>query len=63
MLGNFSWFLSSADFFQNKLFQKIISGTLSECQTFWIQIRPDVIQTVCKDQQQKTKFAAGRLLN
>ena len=31
MLGNFSsYFLSSADIFQNKLFQKILSGTLPE---------------------------------
>ena len=31
MLGNL--LLSSADFFQNQLFQKILSGKLSECQT------------------------------
>ena len=30
--------VSSADFFQNRLFQKIISGILSESQTVWIQI-------------------------
>ena len=36
------------------------------CQTVWIQIRPDVllgliwVQTVCNDQQHKTKFAPGR---
>ena len=29
MLGNFSCVLSSAEFFQNHLFQKIISGILS----------------------------------
>ena len=50
--------LSSADFFQNKLFRKILSGILLECQTVWIQIRPDVllgliwVQTVCKSYQQ-----------
>ena len=44
----------SADFFQNHLFRKIISGIQSEYQTVWIQIRPDIlsgliwIQTVCK---------------
>ena len=38
--GNFSCFLSSADFFQNQLFQKILSGIPSECQTDWVQIRP-----------------------
>ena len=53
-------FLSSADFFQNQLFRKILSGTPSECQTVWIQIRPDVlsgliwVQTVCKGFQQTT---------
>ena len=31
--------LSSADFYQNFLFQKILSGTLSNCQIVWIQIR------------------------
>ena len=34
-------FLLSADFFQNQLFRKIISGIASESQTVWIQIRPD----------------------
>ena len=29
--------LLSADFFQIELFQKNLSGTLSECQTVWIQ--------------------------
>ena len=28
--------LLSADFFQNELFQKLISGTKSECQTIWM---------------------------
>ena len=32
-LGNFACFLSSADFFQNLLFRKILSGVPSECQT------------------------------
>ena len=56
--------LSSADFFQNYHFQKIISGTLSVCQTVWIQIRTDNlsvliwVQTVCKGYQQTTKVAA-----
>ena len=59
--------LSSADFFQNQLFQKIISTFQKiiselppECQTVWIQIRPDAlkasdlfsVQTVCKGYQQ-----------
>ena len=52
--------LSSADFFQNRLFRKILSGIHSQCQTVWIQIRPDVVssliwvQTVCKSYQQTT---------
>ena len=47
--------LSSADFFI-----KILSGIPSECQTVWIQIRPDIlsgliwVQTVCKGYQQMT---------
>ena len=47
-------------FFQNQLFQKILSGIPSECQTDWIQIRPDIlsglmwVQSVCKGHQQKT---------
>ena len=60
ILGNFFLhaFLSSADFFQNQLFQKTLSGIPSECQAVWIQIRPDIlsgliwIQTVCKGEQQ-----------
>ena len=37
-------FLSSADFFyQYQLFRKIISGIPSECQTDWIQIKPEVL--------------------
>ena len=61
MLGNFHDFLlSSADFFQNQLFRKILSGTPSECQTVWTQIRTDIlsvliwVQTVCKGYQQTT---------
>ena len=38
-------FLSSADFFQNQLFRKILSGIPSECLTVWIQIqtRSDIL--------------------
>ena len=38
----FHVFLPSADFFQNQLFQTILSETLSDGQTDWIQIRPDI---------------------
>ena len=44
-------------FFQNQLLRKILSGIPSECQTDWIQIRPDLgpwVQTVCKGYQQTT---------
>ena len=37
----FDAFLSSADFFQNQLFRKILSGITSECHTDWVQVRPD----------------------
>ena len=53
-------FLSSAEYFQNQDFQKILSGISSGCQTVWIQIRPDKmsgliwIETVCKGNQQTT---------
>ena len=53
-------FLSSADFFQNHFFRKILSGISSECQTVWIQVKPDIllgliwVQTVCKGYQQMT---------
>ena len=54
------FFFPSADFFQNQLFQKILSAITSECQTVCTQIRPDIlsgliwVQTVCKDYQQAT---------
>ena len=39
----FHAFLSSADFLQNQLFQKILSGIPSECQTVLILTRPDIM--------------------
>ena len=53
-------FLSSADFFQNQLFRKILSGLPLQCQTVWIQIKPDAlsgliwVETVNKGYQQTT---------
>ena len=44
---SFPLFLSSADFFQNQLLQKIISGIRPECQKVWIQIKPDVLGPNC----------------
>ena len=54
----FMLLLFSADFFFKINFQQILSGTLSECQTVWSQIRTDILsvliwfQTVCKNYQQ-----------
>ena len=55
--GKCACFLLSADFFlnQNLLFLNILSGILSEFQTFLIQIRPTKCQeTICKSYQQTT---------
>ena len=52
--------LSSADFLQNQLFRKILSGIPSECQTVRIQIRSDILSGLiwarlfCKGYQQMT---------
>ena len=52
-------FCSLVIFFKiNFFFEKILSGIPLECQTVWIQIRPDIlsglvwVQTVCKGYQQ-----------
>ena len=51
-------------FFSSKLLFKNLSGTLSERQTVWIQIRTNIlsvliwVQTVCKGYQQMTKVTA-----
>ena len=41
-LENFLAFLPYANLFQNHLFRKILPGIQSECQTDWVQIRPDI---------------------
>ena len=45
--------LSFADIFSKKhfFFKNILSGTLSECQTVWIQIRPDFLAKVISRRQ------------
>ena len=70
ILGNFAClFLSSANFFQNQPFRKILSGLPSGCQTVWIQIRPDIlsgliwVQTVFKGYQQTTLVSKELILN
>ena len=68
MLGNISCFLLSADFFQNQVFFKIISGISSGYQTVCIPDQAKVllgliwIQTVCKGYQQTIKFAVSKEL-
>ena len=48
------------------MFSKNLSGIPSECQTVWIQIRPDKtsgliwVQTVCKGYQQMTTVTTSR---
>ena len=57
MLGNFLCFCCHLlTFFISKLtFSKILSGTLSECQPVWIQIRTNVLFAMVH--QQTTKVA------
>ena len=61
MYVNFSCFYCSLLSFQNKL---SMSGTPSEDQMIWIQIRTDIlsvliwVQTVCKGYQQMTKVTS-----
>ena len=57
--------LSSANFFQNIFFQKILSGTLTECHKVWTEIWTDVsvpvrVQTVCNHYQQTTKVSTSK---
>ena len=67
MLGNFACFFVVCDFFlKSNISIKNLSEIPSECQTVWIQIRPDVlfgliwVQTLCKGYQQMTKVATSR---
>ena len=64
MLGNFSCYCCRLIAFFELILSKIISGTLSESQAIWIQIKTDDllvlirIQNVCKGYQ-KTKVVAS----
>ena len=58
LLCNFASFLSSAEFFQNQLFRKIISGIPSECKTVWIQIRSDKMSGLIWFQTVSKKLSA-----
>ena len=57
---------SAVFFLKIDFFQKILSGTLSECQTVLIQTRTDILlvliwfQTVCKGYQQTAKLATSK---
>ena len=69
MLGSFiHFFCRRLIFFQNKLFKKIISRTLSECLTLWIRIRTGVmsvmiwVQTACKGYQKRQRKKLERPL-
>ena len=71
MLGNFACFIVVRWFFQNKLFQKILLGIWSKCQTIWTKIRPNILtylillQTICKIylQTSRKKVKVEILLN
>ena len=58
LIGNFACFLSSGDFSFKINFSK--NSFRNECQTVWIQIRPDAmsgliwVQIVCEGYQQTT---------
>ena len=58
-------FLSFVDIFLNNFSKTNIFQEYHQCQTVWIQIRPDVlsgligVQTVCKGYQQTTKVATS----
>ena len=60
LLGNFAYFLSSADFLKKQLLRNILSGIPSEWQRVWIQVRSNIFsglvraKIVCKGAQQTT---------
>ena len=70
LTGSFCMLYVVCCLFLNQLFQKILSGTQSECQTVWIQIRSDILSglvwvyTVCKDmsRQQNLQLAGKGLI-
>ena len=61
MLSNFlSFWCRLLTYFQNQLFQKILSGALSECQTVLIQIRTDILSE-CRSWSGSKLFAKVQL--
>ena len=57
-LVNLHVFLSSADFFKINFFKEILSRIPSECQTVWIQIRPDALSLGGKELKCHLELAA-----
>ena len=59
-------FLSSSILKINFFFRNVFSGTPSECQTVWIQIRTDIlsglikVQTVCNSYRHTSKVADSK---
>ena len=66
MLGIFHVFVVICWLFSKLTLKKVLSGTLSECQTAWIQIRANIlsvliwVETVCKGYQQTAKVASSK---
>ena len=67
-LGNFSCFFVVCLVFVKSIFSKNSSGISSECQTDWIQIRPNIlsgliwVQSVCKGYEQTTHVGKELML-
>ena len=65
IIKNFQYSTSLTLFILHAFFKKNLSGIPSQCQTVWIQIRPDIllgliwVQTICKGYQQMTKVATS----
>ena len=68
LLGNFACFKFCCGlliFFKIIFFKNCFGNIPSECQTIWIQIRPNIlsvliwVQTVCKGYQQTTQVGKG----
>ena len=54
-MGDFSCILSSTDFvFKIIFFEKFPSGMPPECQTLWVQIRPNILPGLIWVQADKT---------
>ena len=51
LINSAFWVIFQGLFCQNQLFQKIISEITSECQTVWIQIRPDILWLFAKPER------------